>query len=131
MSLSIIIPVHNEIKQLKVTIKKLLTLKKKINFEIIFIDDFSFDGSYEMIKKFQKRSKLIKVFRNPKKGLGSAIETGIKKSRKIYEKYKKKSENLKKITFIGRTGLFKYIDMAPAVNIHIKIANDFIKENYI
>ena len=52
-----------------------------------------------------------------------------KKSRKIYEKYKKKSENLKKITFIGRTGLFMYIDMAPAVNIHIKIANDFIKEN--
>ena len=41
----------------------------------------------------------------------------------------KKSENLKKITFIGRTGLFMYIDMAPAVNIHIKIANDFIKEN--
>ena len=82
MSLSIIIPVHNEIKQLKVTIKKLLTLKKKINFEIIFIDDFSFDGSYEMIKKFQKRSNLIKVFKNPKKGLGSAIETGIKKSKK-------------------------------------------------
>ena len=52
------------------------------------------------------------------------------KTRKIYEKYKKKSENLKKITFIGRTGLFMYIDMAPAVNIHIKIANDFIKENY-
>ena len=84
MSLSIIIPVHNEIKQLKVTIKKLLTLKKKINFEIIFIDDFSFDGSYEMIKKFQKKTNLIKVFKNPKKGLGSAIETGIKKSKKIY-----------------------------------------------
>ena len=84
MSLSIIIPVHNEIKQLKVTIKKLLTLKKKINFEIIFIDDFSFDGSYEMIKKFQKRSNFIKVFKNPKKGLGSAVETGIKKSKNIY-----------------------------------------------
>ena len=37
-----------------------------------------------MIKKFQKKSNLIKVFKNPKKGLGSAIETGIKKSRKIY-----------------------------------------------
>ena len=48
------IPVPNEVRQLKVTIKKLLTLKKKINFEIVFIDDFSFDGSYELIKKFQK-----------------------------------------------------------------------------
>ena len=84
MSLSIIIPVHNEYRQLKVTVKKLLTLKKKINFEIIFIDDFSLDGSYEMIKKFQKKTNLIKVFKNPKKGLGSAIETGIRKSRKTY-----------------------------------------------
>ena len=84
MSLSIIIPVHNEVRQLKVTIKKLLTLKKKINFEIVFIDDFSFDGSYELIKKFQKKTNIIKVFKNPKKGLGSAIETGIKKSVKNY-----------------------------------------------
>ena len=52
-------------------------------------------------------------------------------SRKIYEKYKKKSDKLEKITFIGRTGLFMYIDMAPAVNIHIKIANDFISKNNI
>ena len=84
MSLSIIIPVHNEVKQLKVTIKKLLTLKKKINFEILFIDDFSFDGSFELIKKFQKKTNIIKVFKNHKKGLGSALETGIKKSKKIY-----------------------------------------------
>ena len=69
MSLSIIIPVHNEIKQLKVTIKKLLTLKKKINFEIIFIDDFSFDGSYEMIKKFQKHQTLLKFLKIQKKAL--------------------------------------------------------------
>lgn len=54
-----------------------------------------------------------------------------KNSRTIYEKYKKKSKNLKKITFIGRTGLFMYIDMAPAVNLHMKIANDFIRKNCI
>ena len=84
MSLSIIIPVYNEVNQLKITIKKLLVLKKKIKFEIIFIDDFSTDGSYQVIKKFKKNSKIIKVFKNPKKGLGSAIETGIKKSKFLY-----------------------------------------------
>jgi len=52
-------------------------------------------------------------------------------SKKIYEKYKKKSETFKNITFIGRTGLFMYLDMAPAVNIHIKIANDFIRRNLL
>ncbi len=84
MSLSIIIPVYNEVRQLQITIKKLQILKKKINFEIIFIDDFSNDGSYELIKRIKKNKKNIKVYKNPKKGLGSAIEVGIKKSKKIY-----------------------------------------------
>ena len=50
-----------------------------------------------------------------------------KNSKKIYEKYKKLSRNEKNITFCGRTGLFKYIDMIPAVTIHQKIANQFLK----
>tara|TARA_E500000178_G_scaffold335232_1_gene371910 strand:+ start:723 stop:1451 length:729 start_codon:yes stop_codon:yes gene_type:complete len=85
MSLSIIIPVYNEVKQIPKTINKLLTLKKsKIQFELIFIDDFSNDGSLNLIQKFKKKNNRIKVFKNKKKGLGSAIETGIKKSKKNY-----------------------------------------------
>tara|TARA_B100000989_G_scaffold179449_1_gene134823 strand:- start:549 stop:1277 length:729 start_codon:yes stop_codon:yes gene_type:complete len=85
MSLSIIIPVYNEVKQIPKTINKLLTLKKsKIRFELIFIDDFSNDGSLDLIQKFKKKNNRIKVFKNKTKGLGSAIETGIKKSKNIY-----------------------------------------------
>ena len=84
MKLSIIIPVHNEIRQLRKTIKKLLTLKKKIKFELIFIDDFSNDGSYNLIKKIKKKINFIKIVKNKKKGLGSAIETGIKNSKCDY-----------------------------------------------
>ncbi len=47
-------------------------------------------------------------------------------SKKMYEKYKEISKKENKITFCGRTGLFKYIDMIPAVNIHLKIANKFL-----
>ena len=50
-------------------------------------------------------------------------------SKKIYEKYKRLSKQEKKITFCGRTGLYKYIDMIPAVSIHQKIAYDFLS-NY-
>ncbi len=50
------------------------------------------------------------------------------KSKKIYEQYKKLSRDDKTITFCGRTGLFKYIDMIPAVTIHMKIAKDFLKK---
>ena len=52
-----------------------------------------------------------------------------KDSKEIYENYKKLSKSQEKITFCGRTGLFKYIDMIPAVNIHLKLANDFLKKN--
>ena len=45
----------------------------------------------------------------------------------IYENYRRLSKSQDKITFCGRTGLFKYIDMIPAVNIHLKLANDFLK----
>ena len=44
----------------------------------------------------------------------------------IYESLAKKESSL---TFIGRTGLFKYIDMIPAVQIHIRIANNFLKNH--
>lgn len=85
MSLSIIIPTYNEVNQLKYTIKKLQSLKKKIKeYELIFIDDFSNDGSYQQLVLFKKKDSRIKIFKNIKKGLGSAIKVGIKKSKKKY-----------------------------------------------
>lgn len=82
MSLSIIIPVYNESKQISVTVKKLQKLKNKIKiFELIFIDDLSTDSSFKILSSYQKKNKQIKVYKNKKKGLGSAIEVGILKSK--------------------------------------------------
>ena len=83
-TLSIIIPVYNEYDQIDLTIKKLIQLKKKIKFELIFIDDFSTDNSYKKLNKIRKKNRFIKVFKNKKKGLGSAINVGIKKSKSEY-----------------------------------------------
>ena len=56
MSLSIIIPVFNEEDQIKVTLKKLLKIKKNINnFEIILIDDFSTDSTEKNIRNYIKK----------------------------------------------------------------------------
>ena len=85
MSLSVIIPVHNESKNIKKTINNLKKLKKYIkNFNILFIDDFSKDDTFELLKKYSKKYYFIKVFKNKKKGLGSAIEEGIKRSKLNY-----------------------------------------------
>ena len=83
-NLSIIIPVHNESEQVNYTVKRLLRLKNKINFEILFIDDFSTDQSYKILLNIQKKNKFIKVFNNKTKGLGPAINLGIKKSTSKY-----------------------------------------------
>ena len=45
---------------------------------------------------------------------------------KIYEKYCKLAARDNNVTFIGRTGLFKYLDMVPAISTHLKIARDYI-----
>jgi len=78
MKLSIIIPVYNE----KETILKILEKIKNVRLgnikkEIIIIDDFSKDGTRELLRKLRK----YKIFFHEKnKGKGSAIRTGLKHS---------------------------------------------------
>jgi len=85
MSLSIIIPVHNESKNIVKSINNLKKLKNNIkNFNILFVDDFSEDNTFELLRKYSKKYSYIKVFKNKKKGLGSAIEEGIKRSKFNY-----------------------------------------------
>ncbi len=85
MSLSIVIPVYNEDKQLHITVKKINKISKRIkDYEIIFIDDFSTDNTKQIIKKSIRSNKKIKYYKNIKKGLGSAIGLGINKSTKKF-----------------------------------------------
>lgn len=85
MSLSVIIPVYNESRNLEKTVNNLIKLKKRIKkLNLIFIDDFSTDNTYDLVKKLSKKNSFIKIFKNKKKGLGSAVEKGFKKSRFKY-----------------------------------------------
>lgn len=75
--LSIIIPVYNE----KVYFPQLLKKVEKVDIgdvkkEIIIIDDFSTDGTREMLKKFKKHKVL---FHPHNRGKGAAIRTGLEK----------------------------------------------------
>ena len=81
MSLSIIIPVYNESRNLEKTVNNLRKIKKNIKkFNLIFIDDFSTDNTLNILVKLSKKYSFIKIHKNKKKGLGSAIEEGIKRS---------------------------------------------------
>ena len=50
-----------------------------------------------------------------------------KESTSIYNRYAELAKGENNLTFIGRTGLFKYIDMIPAVEIHMRLTEKFLK----
>ena len=82
MSLSIIIPCRNEEESIEITIKEIMrhlnnSLEK---FEINIINDFSTDNTLGKIKKLYELEKTIKVYDNKIKGLGGAINLGLKNS---------------------------------------------------
>tara|TARA_B110000503_G_C7062139_1_gene377131 strand:+ start:394 stop:1092 length:699 start_codon:yes stop_codon:yes gene_type:complete len=77
VNISIIIPVYNEIKTLEKIIKKIIKIKK-INKQIIIVDDGSEDGTRELIKS-KIASKVDRViFHRTNKGKGAAIKTAQK-----------------------------------------------------
>lgn len=81
-SLSIIIPVYNEILTIEDVVSKVKKVELIENFkkEIIIVDDFSTDGSIDVLKKIEKENDDIKVYFHEKnKGKGAAIRTAISK----------------------------------------------------
>ena len=77
MKLSIVIPCYNELK----TLEAIINAVKKLHYdnkEIILIDDFSSDGTRELIKK-NIEAKVDKViYHNKNIGKGAAVRSGIK-----------------------------------------------------
>ena len=79
-SLSIVVPVRNEednIADLISEIRK--SLKNKINYEIIYVDDGSTDQTYKNLISLQKIYKELRVIRHQKScGQTTAVRTGVK-----------------------------------------------------
>lgn len=77
MKLSVIIPVYNEAKTIREILARIERVRLgRVKKEIIIVDDYSTDGSREIIKKLS--SKYIKIFQNKNKGKGAALKAGIK-----------------------------------------------------
>src|SRR3989344_2836483 len=78
--LSIIIPVYNEKKSILQVIEKVSREKIPNTFkEIIVVDDFSTDGTRELLQKL-KRDSVKVCFHKKNMGKGAAIRTGISES---------------------------------------------------
>ncbi|MCK4437278.1 glycosyltransferase family 2 protein [bacterium] len=75
--LSVIIPIHNEMRTLREIFKRVEAVN--LDKEIIIVDDASSDGSTEILKEIGKKNNDIKVFYHERNmGKGAAIRTAIK-----------------------------------------------------
>ena len=125
MKTLIIVPTLNEQKNIPILYKKLN--KTNLNFDLLFVDDHSTDGSQEIIKKLAKKNKKVKyIFRPKKMGVGSAHKDAFKWA------YKKKYQILISIDADGtHDPKFIKLFINKLKNHDIVISNRFMKPNLL
>ena len=84
MTLSIILPVFNEVKSLEhvISIWSKYLVKGKIIHEFVLCEDGSTDGTKELIKKLEKKKSIKQVL----------VTTSTLSSSKIFEKFRFKKK---------------------------------------
>ena len=78
--LSIIIPARNESDNLQDIYNYFANNMNNLDYEVVLINDFSEDDTFENAKRIFNSHENFKIFNNDKKGLGGAINLGIEKS---------------------------------------------------
>tara|TARA_X000001036_G_scaffold438310_1_gene485796 strand:- start:2306 stop:3019 length:714 start_codon:yes stop_codon:yes gene_type:complete len=78
--LSIIVPVRNESDSLKNIFNYFSQNLLNLNYEVLIVNDFSDDDTLKKAETLIAKNRRFKVFDNKKKGLGGAINLGIKES---------------------------------------------------
>lgn len=81
--ISVIVPVYNSEKTLDRCLNSILN-QTFSDFEIIIVNDGSFDNSIKVIQKFVEKDSRIKLINQVNKGLGAARNIGIKNAKGKY-----------------------------------------------
>jgi len=85
--LSVVVPVFNEEESIKVFYEELLRVAVKLDkeYELIFVDDGSTDGSFDILKGFEERNNHVLIFSFRKnQGKAEALTFGFQKAQGDY-----------------------------------------------
>jgi glycosyltransferase involved in cell wall biosynthesis len=74
LKLSIVIPIYNERETLETLIAKVNAVH--YDKEILLIDDFSRDGTREVLKKYENKENFQVLYHDHNQGKGAALRTG-------------------------------------------------------
>ena len=125
MDLTILIPVKNEEDNISNIIYNIEKKLFNLNYEVLFVNDFSTDKTVEIINNYKNLKKNIEIVHNKKEGLGEAIKNGIKFS---------KGEYLSIIMCDGSDDiddLKKYIEIIKKENLDAVFGSRFLKNSKI
>ena len=85
MELSLILPIYNQYHNIKENFPSIYTTLKQDygtgNFEIIFVDDGSVDGSSRLLAKLKSHQGVVVISKEVNRGRGSAVKAGIPAAR--------------------------------------------------
>ena len=83
--ITIIVPTLNEVDNIEKFINRIQEILKGINFQILFVDDNSTDGTIKIINEFKKRYDNIDIIvRVGRRGLSGACIEGIQNAKSNY-----------------------------------------------
>lgn len=82
LSLSVIMPVYNEVTRVTAAIEEVLEHAENLDLELIIIESASSDGTREAVQKYLKNSKVVIILQDKPLGKGNAVRAGLKRARK-------------------------------------------------
>ncbi|MDD5190644.1 MAG: glycosyltransferase family 2 protein [Dehalococcoidales bacterium] len=79
-TLAVIVPTYNEKENVSLLVERVAAALAKVDYEILFVDDNSRDGTADEINKLAAKYPVRVMVRKDKRGLASAVVDGIKQS---------------------------------------------------
>jgi len=81
VELSAVLPTYNERHSIVPLLERLASSLRELTYEILVIDDDSPDGTAAVAEAYAQSQPAVRVIRRQERGLASAIQTGIDRSR--------------------------------------------------
>lgn len=79
MNLSVIIPVYNEVQNIREILKRVLATG--LPWEIVIVDDGSTDGTRDILKELDGKDKIRVILHEKNQGKGAAVRTGFSEAK--------------------------------------------------
>lgn len=82
MKITIVMPVYNEVDTLKEIVSRVNQSLDKLDMEkeIVMVDDFSSDGTRDLLKDYEKESYIQVFYHEKNQGKGAALRTAFEKA---------------------------------------------------